>query len=163
VSAPSPIEPQFNLADRIFICLGHDDFSVQPPFMLARFFSTATPWHYWAMGVDQGRATSTIAHTRKTAARRDLDQPDVRFASNASEAIKATRRCTSASLQKRRSVSTCDASLCVRRRDRARVNRQAERLRRQARASCAVLLNSCSSSKTDVHFHKQRFTYMGKL
>ena len=27
VSAPCLIEPQFNLADRIFICLGHDDLS----------------------------------------------------------------------------------------------------------------------------------------
>jgi len=34
VSAPCLVEPQFNLADRIFICLGHDDFPVSSRSML---------------------------------------------------------------------------------------------------------------------------------
>src|SRR6266545_8383582 len=34
VSAPCLVEPQFDLADRLFICLGHDDFRVSSRPML---------------------------------------------------------------------------------------------------------------------------------
>jgi hypothetical protein len=35
--------------------------------------------------------------------------------------------------------------------------------RDKARSLCAMVLNSYSSSKTNIHAHKHRFTYMGKL
>jgi hypothetical protein len=33
----------------------------------------------------------------------------------------------------------------------------------RTRSLCAMVLNSYSSSKTNIHAHKHRFTYMGKL
>jgi len=125
----------------------------------SRDFSPSSAFLYWAVRPLKS-TTSTVAHTRKTPARRGLHLPDIRFGSKREQsdqrytfvharfALKAT-----VDLKHR---------LAVRHKATSR-SRQSPRRAFAATDTRVVPLNSYSSSKTNIHVHKHPFTYMGKL